>query len=117
MTPLLFLRNGNRALCLLSVGLRSQVVKSNGPVLPLLQNSVALKHRGPPRYMGKTKAQLLDRVMSNNAYFWLSIAVISFSALCFLIYRFQYVVLPEQEALKEKVETDLLSEGRYEPNK
>ena len=37
----------------------------------------------------------------------------------FVIYffRFQYVVLPEQEALKEKVETDLLSEGRYEPNK
>ena len=32
-------------------------------------------------------------------------------------FRFQYVVLPEQEALKEKVETDLLSEGRYEPNK
>ena len=32
----------------------------------------------------------------------------------FIFFRFQYVVLPEQEALKEKVETDLLSEGRYE---
>jgi len=114
MTPLLFLRNGNRASCLLSVGFRSQVVKSQDPVLPLLQNSVALKHRGPPRFLGRTKAQLMDGILANNAYFWLSVGVLSFSLLSFLIYRFQYVVLPEQEALKEKVETDLLSEGRYE---
>jgi len=117
MTSLLFLRNGNRAFCLLSVGLRSQVVKSKDPVLPLFQNSVALKHRGPRRYLGRTRAQLLDALLANNAYFWLSVGVISFSSLCFLIYRYQYVVLPEQEAIKEKIETDLLSEGRYEAEK
>lgn len=106
MTPLLLLRNGNRAFCLLSVGHRSQVV-----------NSVALKHRGPRRFLGKTKAQLLDHVLANNAYFWLVTAVGAFSLVSFLIYRFQYVVLPEQEALKEKVEAELLAEGRYEGNK
>jgi len=110
MTPLLFLRNGNRAFCLLSVGHRSQVV-----------NSVALKHvqskRGPPRYLGNTKAQLLDKIMANNAYFWLSVGGLAFTLLCALIYRFQYVVLPEQEAIKEKVESELLAEGRYEVQK
>ena len=39
------------------------------------------------------------------------------SLLCFhwLIFysRFNYVVLPEQDRLKEKLESDLLSEGRY----
>merc|ERR1712062_14039 len=103
MTPLLLLRNGNRAFCLLSVGHRSQVV-----------NSVAFKHRGPRRFMGKTRAQLLDHVLAKNAYFWLVVAFGSFSLVSFLIYRFQYVVLPEQEALKEKVEAELLAEGRYE---
>ena len=40
------------------------------------------------------------------------------SLLCFhwLIFysRFNYVVLPEQDKLKAKLESDLLSEGRYE---
>ena len=36
---------------------------------------------------------------------------------CVLFFRYQYVVLPEQEAIKEKIETDLLSEGRYEAEK
>jgi len=103
MTPLLLLRNGNRAFCLLSVGRRSQVV-----------NCVALKHRGPRRYLGKTKAQILDYVLANNAYFWLFVATGAFSLVSFLMYRFQYVYIPEQEALKEKIESELLAEGRYE---
>ena len=49
-----------------------------------------------------------------NIYIFLNIR----SLLCFhwLIFysRFNYVVLPEQDRLKEKVEADLLSEGRYE---
>jgi len=80
-------------------------------------NSIALKHRGPPRVFGKSKAQLLDQVMAKNAYFWAGLTGVTFPFLCYLIWRFNYVVLPEQDRLKEKLESDLLSEGRYEKGK
>ena len=39
----------------------------------------------------------------------------SFFIMFSLIYsRFNYVVLPEQDKLKAELESDLLSEGRYE---
>lgn len=94
----------NRASCLLSIGGRSRTVTAN---------SIALKHRGPPRIFGKSKAQLLDQVMAKNAYFWLGLTCVTIPSLIYLMWRFNYVVLPEQDKLKEKVEADLLSEGRY----
>jgi len=101
----------SRASCLLSIGYRRQGVTVN---------SIALKHRSPPRFLGKTKSQLLDTVTIYNAYFWLSALVFGLGSLGFMIYRLAYVVNPEvekallqkEEELRRK-EEELLSEGRY----
>jgi len=102
----------SRASCLLSIGYRRQAVSAN---------SIALKHRGPPRFLGKTKSQLLDTITVYNAYFWVFATAASTGILSYMIYRLAYVVNPEvekamqekQEELRQK-EEELLSEGRYQ---
>ena len=51
----------------------------------------------------------------HNIYSWIFVLYYVFIDLSFYS-RFNYVVLPEQDKLKEKLESDLLSEGRYEKN-
>ena len=49
---------------------------------------VAKKHRGPPRYFGKTKSQILDGVMRGNATTFAFIILCSMPVLVYMIHRF-----------------------------
>jgi len=75
---------------------------------------VAKKHRGPPRYFGKTKSQLLDGFMRANALTWSSVVLLSMPLLAYMIHRYRTVVMPAKKLEQERVHNELLSEGKFE---
>jgi len=74
---------------------------------------VAKKHRGPTRYFGKTKSQILDGVMRANALTWATIVFISMPALAYMIHRYRTVVMPKKKLEQERMHNELLSEGKF----
>lgn len=77
-------------------------------------NQIALKHRAPPRYFGRTKAQILDTLVKNNAMLWGGLTVITIPSVFYLLYKVDTQVLPEKNAEIAQKEEELLSEGRYQ---
>ncbi len=95
---------------------------------------VAHKRRGPPRFLGYTKSQILDFFMRSNARVC---ATISFSALPIIVFwmyrylvpsvsctchafsflnppfRYQTVLKPAKLEYEAKRQEELLSEGKY----
>lgn len=68
--------------------------------------------RGPPRFFGKTKTQLLDSVMRSNANICFAASLSFFPIFAFYSYRYMTVLKPAREARDAKDREDLLSEGQ-----
>jgi len=74
---------------------------------------IATKKRGPPRYLGFTKAQILDEFMRTNARIWATVTFGSLPLFAWMLHNYRKNVKPEQERILREREEALLSEGKY----
>jgi len=79
-----------------------------GAVLPPRR----FRHRGPPRFLGRTKAQYLDLLMRTNTRLSAFVTFIAVPALMIWSYRYITVLKPAKDAAKQKETEELLAEGR-----
>ena len=70
-----------------------------GAVLPPRR----FRHRGPPRFLGRTKAQYLDLLMRTNTRLSAFVTFIAVPALMIWSYRYITVLKPAKDAAKQKV--------------
>ena len=75
---------------------------------------VAGAKRGPPRYLGWTKSQVLDTLMRTNARICFSFALLFFPVCIAWGYRYQTVLKPKKVMRERKREEELLAEGKYQ---
>jgi len=73
---------------------------------------VAGAKRGPTRYFGKTKAQLLDGLMRSNANICFALTLSFFPICAYYTYRYFNVIRPARQELDRKAAEDLLAEGK-----
>ncbi|TRY72336.1 hypothetical protein TCAL_16152 [Tigriopus californicus] len=74
----------------------------------------AIQHarRGPKRYFGYTRAQLLDGVMLTNSNICLLISLSSIPFFIYLTSHYVTAVKPETDKRVQAAKEDLLSEGK-----
>jgi hypothetical protein len=84
--------------------------------LQLSQNvtQVAWKSRGPRRYLGYTRSQVLDTLMRTNANTCFYVCLTSFPMAAYMIYRYKYVLKPGKLEYEKQKEAELLAEGAFE---
>jgi len=73
---------------------------------------VAGAKRGPRRFLGYTKTQLLDKLMRSNANICAAITFSSIPILAFYVYRYYTVLKPVKDELELKAREELLAEGK-----
>ena len=81
------------------------------PTRPTL-TQVAGRKRGPPRFLGKTKAQYLDWLMRSNANICALISFSFFPIVAGYTYRYITVLKPARDAKAAEEEEALLAEGK-----
>lgn len=79
-----------------------------GAVLPPRR----FRHRGPPRLLGRTKAQYLDLLMRTNTRLAAFVSFLVVPTLMIWSYRYITVLKPAKDAAKQKETEELLAEGR-----
>lgn len=86
-----------------------------GSLLPaakiLVQPAAGVK-RGPPRFLGKTKSQWLDKLMRSNANICALISLSFFPIVAYYSWRYVNVIKPAREAIAAKEREELLAEGK-----
>lgn len=81
------------------------------PTAVCLSQSAGAK-RGPPRFLGRTKSQVLDKFVRSNAVIC---ALASFTVVpfvCFWVYRYVTVLKPQKAAWEAAQIEELLAEGK-----
>ena len=78
----------------------------------LTLTQVAGRKRGPPRFLGKTKAQYLDWLMRSNANICALISFSFFPIVAGYTYRYITVLKPARDAKAAEEEEALLAEGK-----
>jgi len=74
---------------------------------------VAGAKRGPSRFLGKTRSQILDSFMRSNARICAVITATFFPICAYWTWRYNYIIKPKREELKKVAEQELLAEGKY----
>lgn len=74
---------------------------------------VAGAKRGPSRFLGKTRSQILDSFMRSNARICALITATFFPICAYWTWRYNYIIKPKREELKKVAEQELLAEGKY----
>ena len=74
---------------------------------------VAWTTRGPPRYLGYTRSQILDKLMRTNAKTCFFVCMASFPMAAYMIYRYKYVLKPGKLEYERQKEAELLAEGAF----
>ena len=75
---------------------------------------VAYKTRGPPRYFGYTKAQMLDTVMRSNATICAAITFLLLPLGGYLVYRYHTITKPSYIEYEKQKQEELLAEGAFQ---
>lgn len=83
------------------------------PASQLLLTQVAGAKRGPRRYLGKTKSQILDFFMRSNVRVCATISMSFFPIVAYYVFKYNFVIKPKKKELKKQAEEQLLAEGKY----
>jgi len=86
------------------------------PSSQILLTQVAGVKRGPKRFLGKTRSQVLDFFMRTNVRICATISALFFPIVAFYVFRYNYVLKPRKLQLKKEAEEKLLAEGKYVEN-
>ena len=78
----------------------------------LTLTQVAGRKRGPPRFLGKTKAQYLDWLMRFNANICALISFSFFPIVAWYSYRYITILKPARDAKAAEEKEALLAEGK-----
>ena len=78
----------------------------------LTLTQVAGRKRGPPRFLGKTKAQYLDWLMRSNANICALISFSFFPIVVWYSYRYITILKPARDAKAAEDKEALLAEGK-----
>ena len=78
----------------------------------LTVTQVAGRKRGPPRFLGKTKAQYLDWLMRSNANICALISFSFFPIVAWYSYRYITILKPARDAKAAEEKEALLAEGK-----
>ena len=75
---------------------------------------VAWTKRGPHRYLGWTRTQVLDSLMRSNARICATICMCFFPVVGAWVYRYHTVLKPAKLEFEQKRQEELLAEGKFE---